>query len=589
MKSISKFFKTIHDLMPFAIKPAVKQNRGEFILMVVSALIQSTLLGLNVIIQAYFFQTINEYINGGMLSTAILGAVLFVSLLIFGQVINAVVNYSINKFISLAGKTAENGIMSKVKKLKPIYFEDPENLLKLSRARAGGPDAMLFTGLAATVVSGYLPYFIIMIWYMSSKNASLALIFPILFLPALIGYIFKMKIVVKLKNEETKITRVRDEYRSYIIGSAAKEMRMGGFYNFLHDKYKTGWDEVKKVQKRANRKTFWIEFTLKIITAAAYSSVIYLILRATLMGDTNAGFLAATITSMEFMFGIMEELLQNSIAPLAERYGGIDFYVNMMREEEADNGTDMTPIESVKIRNLSFKYPNSERYAVKDVDLDLEKDKLIAVVGENGSGKSTLLKLVLGLFDTSEGEVKYFDERGGEIENPNLREKTSAIFQDFYRYKMQLDENIEISNLNKNDDFGLALEKAGLNSNLPIFPNGGNTVLSREFNGTDLSGGQWQRVAIARGVYRDRDIIAFDEPTAAIDPLEESALYNKLREISAGKISLLITHRIGSARIADEIVVMNNGKVSERGTHEELMRLKGEYYGMVNEQSKWYK
>ena len=589
MKSISKFFKTIHDLMPFAIKPAVKQNRGEFILMVVSSLIQSTLLGLNVIIQAYFFQTINEYINGGMLSTAILGAVLFVSLLIFGQVINAVVNYSINKFISLAGKTAENGIMSKVKKLKPIYFENPENLLKLTRARAGGPDAMLFTGLAAMVVSGYLPYFIIMIWYMSSKNASLALIFPILFLPALIGYIFKMKIVVKLKNEETKITRVRDEYRSYIIGSAAKEMRMGGFYNFLHDKYKTGWDEVKKVQKRANRKTFWIEFTLKIITAAAYSSVIYLILRATLMGDTNAGFLAATITSMEFMFGIMEELLQNAIAPLAERYGGIDFYVNMMREEEADNGTDMTPIESVKIRNLSFKYPNSERYAVKDVDLDLEKDKLIAVVGENGSGKSTLLKLVLGLFDTSEGEVKYFDERGGEIENPNLREKTSAIFQDFYRYKMQLDENIEISDLNKNDDFGLALEKAGLNSNLPIFPNGGNTVLSREFNGTDLSGGQWQRVAIARGVYRDRDIIAFDEPTAAIDPLEESALYNKLREISAGKISLLITHRIGSARIADEIVVMNNGKVSERGTHEELMRLKGEYYGMVEEQSKWYK
>ena len=249
----------------------------------------------------------------------------------------------------------------------------------------------------------------------------------------------------------------------------------------------------------------------------------------------------------------------------------------------------MTPIESVKIRNLSFKYPNSERYAVKDVDLDLEKDKLIAVVGENGSGKSTLLKLVLGLFDTSEGEVKYFDEKGGEIENPNLREKTSAIFQDFYRYKMQLDENIEISDLNKNDDFGLALEKAGLNSNLPIFPNGGNTVLSREFNGTDLSGGQWQRVAIARGVYRDRDIIAFDEPTAAIDPLEESALYNKLREISAGKISLLITHRIGSARIADEIVVMNNGKVSERGTHEELMRLKGEYYGMVEEQSKWYK
>ena len=153
---------------------------------------------------------------------------------------------------------------------------------------------------------------------------------------------------------------------------------------------------------------------------------------------------------------------------------------------------------------------------------------------------------------------------------------------------MRLDENIEISDLNKKDDFGIALTKAGLNKNLPIFPEGGATVLSREFNGTDISGGQWQRVAIARGVYRDRDIIAFDEPTAAIDPLEESALYNKLREISEGKIGLLITHRIGSARIADEIVVMNGGKVSERGTHEELMERKGEYFSMVQAQAKWY-
>ena len=307
------------------------------------------------------------------------------------------------------------------------------------------------------------------------------------------------------------------------------------------------------------------------------------------MGDSGAGFLAATISSIQFMFGIMEEFMKNSVGQLADKYGGISFYIDMMNEEEAKIGTDMSTIEKIDIKGLSFKYPNAENYAVKDVDLNLQKDKLIAVVGENGSGKSTLLKLVLGLFEPQSGDVKYYGEGDREILNPNLREKTSAIFQDFYKYKMRLDENIEISDLEKREDFEPALTNAGLDKNMAIFPQGGATVLSREFNGVDLSGGQWQRVAIARGIYRDRDIIAFDEPTAAIDPLEESALYNKLREIPSGKIGLLITHRIGSARIADEIVVMNGGSVSERGTHDELMARKGEYYSMVEAQAKWYR
>ena len=588
MKGIVKFFKTIKELRPLAIKPAIRENRGDFWLMTISNFLQCMLLAGNIIVQAFFYQRINDYINGGPLASAVIGALVFAAVLIIQQVLNALVNYSINKFISFAGKTAQNQLMTKVSKLKPIYFEDPEKLLQLSRAQQGAYDTMVFAGLFNMAVFGYIPYFVTMTWYMASKNASLALILPILFLPAVIGYIFRMKIIIKLKQELTKITRVRDEYRTYIIGPAAKEMRMGGFYNFLHGNYNTGWDKAKKANLRGAGKIFAVDLTLKIITSIAYAAVIYLILRATLLGDSGAGFLAATISSVQFMFGIMEEFMQNSIGSLADKYGGISFFIDMMKAEEASFGTDMSPIEKIEIKDLSFRYPNTETYAVKDVDLNLEKDKLIAVVGENGSGKSTLLKLVLGLFDPESGEVKYYSEGGRQIPDPNLREKSSAIFQDFYKYKMRLDENIEISDLNKKDDFGLALTKAGLNKNLPIFPEGGATVLSREFNGTDISGGQWQRVAIARGVYRDRDIIAFDEPTAAIDPLEESALYNKLREISEGKIGLLITHRIGSARIADEIVVMNGGKVSERGSHEELMERRGEYFSMVNAQAKWY-
>lgn len=589
MKNINKFFKTFKEVMPLGLKPTLKEAKSEFLLMLISGTLQSLLMGFNVIIQAYFFQTVNDYANGGLVTTVAIGLLAFILAVIMQQITNAAVNYSINKFIDIGAKVVTNKLMRKIRKIKPIFFENPDNLLKLSRARAGAGDVVLFLTLAIIAVFGYIPFFAITITYMSTKDLSLALIFPLLLLPVLIGYISKLKITQKMKQDETKITRVRDEYRNYIIGPAAKEMRMGGFYKFLYNKYKTGWNEVKRVKDSANLKIFLIDSVLKIISASAYAFIIYLIIRACLKGDTNAGFLAATITSVEFMFGMMEELFSNFFKPLAERYAGIDFYVNMMNEAEYHEGTDMTDIESIDIKKLSFKYPKQENFAIKDVDLSLKKDKLIAVVGENGSGKSTLLKVVLGLYDGYDGSVKYFDKNNNEIADPNLREKSSAIFQDFYKYKMLLKENIEISDLKNNDDYKASLKKSGLSDDMDIFPNGGDTMLSREFNGVDLSGGQWQRVAIARGVYKDRDIIAFDEPTAAIDPLEESALYNKLREISKGKIGLLITHRIGSARIADEIIVMDKGSVIERGTHEELMKNRGNYFEMVNAQAEWYK
>lgn len=588
MIGVKKFFKAMKDLVPIALKPSIKNAKGDFFLMVISGILQAILMGVNVIIQAYFFQRVNEFANGGPIFKVVLALFLFIIFMIMEQVSNAVINYSINKFVDISYKIIESELMKKLKRLKPIYFESPDNLLKLSRAREGAQDAIFFVILSSMGVVGYIPFFLIVIGYMASKNISLGLVFPILLFPAVLAYIAKMKITLKMKKEQTEITRVRDEYRNYIIGPAAKEMRMGGFFKFLYGKYKTGWSEVKRVQRFANFKIFLVDASLSLISASAYVLIIYLIIRACLLGDLNAGFLAATISSIEFMFGMLEEFFRNFFAPISERYAGIEFFVNMMNEKEYDFGKDLTDIEEIEIKDLSFKYPNQENFALEGVSFSLKKGQLLAVVGENGSGKSTLLKIVLGLFDVDNG-IKYYDKFGQEIINPNLREKSSAIFQDFYKYKMKLSENVKISELNSDNDFRFALDKAGLSENMKIFPQGGKTMLSREFEGVDLSGGQWQRVAIARGVYRDKDIIAFDEPTAAIDPLEESALYNKLKEISRGKIGLLITHRIGSARIADDIIVMDKGKIVEHGTHEELMDKKGHYYEMVKSQAEWYK
>ena len=167
----------------------------------------------------------------------------------------------------------------------------------------------------------------------------------------------------------------------------------------------------------------------------------------------------------------------------------------------------------------------------------------------------------------------------------------SGVFQKFQKYQMTLRENVMISNLDTEREDGTLLEtlkKADVDIESQSYPDGLETMLSREFDGTGLSGGQWQRVSIARGINRDSKVIVLDEPTAAIDPIEETKIYKKFKEISDERTTVLVTHRLGSARIADRIVVMENGRVAETGTHDELINKKGTYYVLFMSQAQWY-
>jgi len=226
--------------------------------------------------------------------------------------------------------------------------------------------------------------------------------------------------------------------------------------------------------------------------------------------------------------------------------------------------------------------------------LQVKAGETIAIVGENGAGKTTLVKLMTGIYLPAEGDVKIGGIDTSKISPQFLYSGISGVFQKYQRYKITLEENITISSMEykENEKLKVDLERAISKSDLIIdeekFPKGYETMLSREFDGVDLSGGQWQRIAIARGFYRGHNMIVLDEPTAAIDPVEETKIYRKFAEMSKGKTSIIVTHRLGSAKIANRIIVMDNGKISEIGTHEELMEKKGKYAQMYEAQSKWY-
>ena len=210
----------------------------------------------------------------------------------------------------------------------------------------------------------------------------------------------------------------------------------------------------------------------------------------------------------------------------------------------------------------------------------------------NGAGKTTLAKLLLGLFVPTGGDVVRGTVNTRDATRQDIRERTSAVFQNFQRYQMTLRDNVVLADATRAEDEQAllrALDRGGVPAELWQGAEGLDLMLSREFGTRDLSLGQWQRVAIARGLFREHDVILLDEPTASIDPLEEQAVYERFMEMAAGRTAILVTHRLGSARLADRILVMRAGRIVEDGTHRQLLERRGLYHEMFTAQSAWYR
>ncbi|MPZ64377.1 MAG: ATP-binding cassette domain-containing protein [Pseudonocardiaceae bacterium] len=246
--------------------------------------------------------------------------------------------------------------------------------------------------------------------------------------------------------------------------------------------------------------------------------------------------------------------------------------------------------ERIALHEVSFSYPQQDRPALNSVDIEIGAGEVVALVGENGSGKTTLAKIVAGLYEPTTG-TRHWD--GAAVPAPDIRASVSVIFQDFVRYQMTLRDNIVISDGDRSaseDAVTEAARRANVLGAVRELPHGLDTMLGRDLDeGTDLSGGQWQRVALARTLYRDTPLVVLDEPTAALDPRSEYELFADVRAVLGGRAALLISHRFSSTRLADRIYVLDGGRIVECGTHDELIARAGQYAELYSLQSSAYR
>ena len=324
------------------------------------------------------------------------------------------------------------------------------------------------------------------------------------------------------------------------------------------------------------------------ITALGYGVVLYLVFVGVLRQEISIGAFAAVLASLTRMFNFMSEAITERYSFAVEDSAAAENFLQFMQEYTDEEEKSRWPEKSEMILNrVSFRYPNAKQDALHDVNLTIHPGETIALVGENGSGKTTLCRLLLGLYPPSEGSVKLNGLPVCELE----KDRASAVFQNYNKYKMTLQDNIRMSCMEKgttDHELNTLCRTAGVDLDNPALTDGVQTMLSREFDGAELSGGQWQRIAIARGLYRNADFIVLDEPTSAIDPLEETQLYQGFSELCKEKTAVIVTHRLGSARIADRIVVLKDGQIVEEGTHASLLQKNGEYSRMYAAQSQWY-
>lgn len=391
-----------------------------------------------------------------------------------------------------------------------------------------------------------------------------------------------------------------DRERVYLWSSLsergmAKEVRAYGLEPFLRAEHDVRYDEridrLRDVVKRRLRQTVLASMLGMVVTACALVGLLGLVDRGTVrLSEAGVAFIGLLLLTQRLAGVASGAGALYESALFLEDY--VSFVDLLPPPTVATGHAAPSPVECFALRDVSFTYPESDRPAVHHVSLEVRKGEVVALVGRNGSGKTTLAKLLAGLHRPTSGSVTWNGVDLDHIDRSQARDDITVVFQDFVRWNLPVATNIGFGRsecLSDRDRIVSAAEQAGADTFISRFDEGYDALLGRLFRGgADLSIGQWQRIAIARALFRDAPFVIMDEPSAALDPVAEFQLYELIRERLGGQTIVLISHRFSSARLADRVYVLDDGELIEQGSHDELMDQNGSYAEMFRLQASPY-
>lgn len=545
----------------------------------------------------HLFNTVGaiQNINNGIsFHDIIIALLLYFGVLIVKEVIDWVSD-SLSFIISEKSIIALSEMLhEKANKIDPISFEDSKLLDYIENA---GHGIYFIDYCSKNIINLFLrdiPYLFFVGFYLYSLKPILFWIPILIFVPVVISQLLRTKMFVQLKNEKAPIERKLSKYGSYMVDTDFfKETRILGCFSYFKKLYVDTLSILDANTWETERRSQTMEVISKIITLAGYYGVLFLLFTTLMEGTISVGAFAAVFASLQMLYSTVNHIVVDRIGSiLTGEFAEINSMINYLTIPNRIYGNREAKPGTIQLEKVSFSYPGREESAVSDVDLSIEQGDIIAIVGENGSGKTTLAKIILGIYVPSAGSIFVDKKPYSELSREALFGKKSAVFQNYYKYLFNLQDNISISDMKlepEQEKIDIACKKAGLNvTNEEVFPDGYKTLLSKRFGGVELSGGEWQRVAIARGFFREGNVIVLDEPTAAIDPIEEGNVYRRFVDISKGKTTIIITHRLGSTKIANKIIVMQQGEIIQIGNHKSLMQQDGLYKTMYESQAAWY-
>ena len=581
--------------IPYAISVCFRYALGPSLTKLCVEIINGACLPIMVLVVASFINNAVSFVNGSVHITAVITPILLMT---------AYYAYAQGSqlIIHLCDKTLENALREKLRPqlahkqagISYAFLEDPDTLDLITRVCDNAEInmmAMLDTGIRmlrlCIQTAGTLSLFALHAWWLIPLFMISAI--PIVFIARKGGKAIYASDVIT-----TKLTRRHYYLSSILVGKeTAAERTLFGYGDDINKKF-----SITHL-KRSNMVTKEIavgEITVNtcgLILDAFVIAAVFVLLQPVGAHTMSLGLYVSVVGGLIGLARTLTGTVARLISDATGYMAYMQDYSHFFSLPDAETTTqhtgsdDRIPFVNLEIRNLRFRYTPESPYVLNGVSLIMEKGKSYSLIGRNGAGKSTLTKILLGLYRDFEGEIRINNKEIDTYSTDALRHLFSIVYQDFARYSLSLSDNVTLGNTQGN--LAAALQLAELADVVATLPQKENTPLGKIYDdGMDISGGEWQKVAIARALYVNAPFMILDEPTASLSPMTESRLYKRFADITKGKTSLLISHRLGSTKLSDVLFVLDDGHIIETGTHDALMTANGVYAEMFKSQRSWY-